>query len=117
MPGAAQHLRWGWWGTGGGLARSLLVLEGLCCASSSFCLFFIISFFLKMCFFYLFFHFSAGTGHGFYNPAGTSYAALMPEQVLTLNTAFSLPSLFPELSIPLPTWPGGKGPSMKASSA
>lgn len=32
-------------GTGGGLAHSLLILDGLCCACSSFYLFFIMCFF------------------------------------------------------------------------
>lgn len=57
--------------------------------------------FLKTVYFFLgFFYFSAGTEHGFYNPAGTSYAALMPKQVLTLNTAFFAPFPAPRTEHP-----------------
>lgn len=52
----------------------------------------------------LFFCFSAGTGPGFYSPAGTSSAALMPEQVPTVNVVFFSPFPVPRLSILLPTW-------------
>lgn len=50
--------------------------------------------------FYLFCYFSAGRGHEFYDLAGTSYAALVPEQVLTLNTAFLFPFPAPKTEHP-----------------
>lgn len=63
MPGAPQHLRWGCWGTGGGLAHSLLVLEGLCCACSSF--FFHYFLFFKSLFSTCFFTSQQGQDMGF----------------------------------------------------
>lgn len=73
--------------------------------------------FFKTVYFFLFSLLLSRDRTWFYNPAGTSYAALMPKQVLTLNTAFFSPFPAPTLSILLPAWPAGKGLSMEASSA
>lgn len=89
MPGAAQHLM----GMGGELARAGLLPA--CFRGTLLCLFLLLFVFsscpfLKTVYFFLFSLFLS-KDRTWVLQAGTSYAALVPKQVLTLNTACFAP--------------------------
>lgn len=71
-PGAAQHLRWGWWGTGGGLARAGPLPA--CFRGTLLCLFLLLfvfryfPFFFKSIFSTCFFTSQQGQDMGFTTP-------------------------------------------------